>query len=123
MEQKPAGPNDHLANERTFLAWIRTSIALIGFGFVIIKFALFLKQFGLVVNQATDTTYSGFSTIIGVVLIASGAVLSILAYIRYRDIEKQLNSNSYQPSRWLPLMVMLSIIVGSLLMILYLVLK
>ena len=34
-------PNDHLANERTFLAWIRTSIAFIGFGFVIVKFAVF----------------------------------------------------------------------------------
>jgi len=27
---------EHLANERTFLAWIRTSIALMGFGFVIV---------------------------------------------------------------------------------------
>ncbi|QEM08229.1 DUF202 domain-containing protein [Mucilaginibacter rubeus] len=33
--------SDHLANERTFLAWIRTSIALMGFGFVVVKFSLF----------------------------------------------------------------------------------
>jgi putative membrane protein len=34
--------NDHAANERTFLAWIRTGIAVLGFGFVIEKFNLFL---------------------------------------------------------------------------------
>ncbi len=34
--------NDHAANERTFLAWIRTGIAVLGFGFVIEKFNFFL---------------------------------------------------------------------------------
>ena len=33
-----------MANERTFLAWIRTSIGIMAFGFVVEKFALFLKQ-------------------------------------------------------------------------------
>ena len=35
---------EHLANERTFLAWLRTSIALIGFGLAIARFGLFLRQ-------------------------------------------------------------------------------
>lgn len=26
--------SDHLANERTFLAWVRTSLGIMGFGFV-----------------------------------------------------------------------------------------
>ena len=34
----------HIANERTFLAWIRTSIGVMAFGFVVEKFALFIKQ-------------------------------------------------------------------------------
>ncbi|MCG2888420.1 MAG: DUF202 domain-containing protein [Sulfolobales archaeon] len=38
-----ASPSDHLANERTFLAWVRTGIALIGFGLVIAKFAIFIS--------------------------------------------------------------------------------
>ncbi|WP_345229811.1 DUF202 domain-containing protein [Olivibacter ginsenosidimutans] len=37
-------PNDHLANERTFLAWIRTSLTFMGLGFVVVKFSLFIKQ-------------------------------------------------------------------------------
>jgi inner membrane protein YidH len=36
------GYSDHAANERTFLAWLRTSIAVIAFGFVIEKFDLFV---------------------------------------------------------------------------------
>ena len=35
------GYSDHAANERTFLAWLRTSIAVIAFGFVVEKFNLF----------------------------------------------------------------------------------
>ena len=40
-----------LANERTFLAWLRTSIAIIGLGFVVARFSLFLREFGLVMSQ------------------------------------------------------------------------
>lgn len=35
---------DHMANERTFLAWIRTSIGIMAFGFVVEKFALKLRM-------------------------------------------------------------------------------
>lgn len=38
MDHSPAGKtNDHLANERTFLAWIRTAIGIMGFGFYLIS--------------------------------------------------------------------------------------
>ena len=42
-----ANMRDHFANERTFLVWIRTSIAMMGFGFVIVKCILFIKQISL----------------------------------------------------------------------------
>ena len=41
---RPQNRRVHLANERTFLAWIRTSIAMMAFGFVVEKFALFVKE-------------------------------------------------------------------------------
>ncbi len=34
-----------MANERTFLAWFRTSVAIIAFGFVVEKIGLFVRQF------------------------------------------------------------------------------
>jgi len=42
--QKVRNRRVHMANERTFLAWIRTSIAIMAFGFVVEKFGLFLRQ-------------------------------------------------------------------------------
>jgi putative membrane protein len=37
---------DHAANERTYLAWIRTAVALMGLGFVIERFDLFVQYLG-----------------------------------------------------------------------------
>jgi putative membrane protein len=41
------GYSDHAANERTFLAWVRTGVAVIAFGFVIEKFNVFLLKFNM----------------------------------------------------------------------------
>ncbi len=121
IERKSAGAADHLANERTFLAWIRTSIALMGFGFVIVKFALFIRQISYVLGEKiTPPQAKGYSAIIGVTMVALGALMATSAYIRYRKIEKQLNSNTYFPSKWLSALVTLSIIIGAVLLVLYL---
>ena len=45
VNEKDQNTANHLANERTFLAWIRTSVGLMAFGFVVVKFSLFVKQF------------------------------------------------------------------------------
>lgn len=42
-ERKVHNRRVHLANERTFLAWIRTSIGIMAFGFAFEKFALFVR--------------------------------------------------------------------------------
>ena len=42
-EKQATNIREHLANERTFLAWMRTSIGIMAFGFVVVKFALFVK--------------------------------------------------------------------------------
>jgi putative membrane protein len=118
--KKQGNPTDHLANERTFLAWIRTSIALMGFGFVIVKFALFVRQVSLALGEKAGLPPKGFSAIIGVFMVAMGAITAILAYIRYRSVEKQLNSDSYYPSQWLSVLVTVSIVIACVLLIIYL---
>ena len=121
QDKKQAGPADYLANERTFLAWIRTSIALMGFGFVIVKFALFIRQISLAFgDKAAIPSGKGYSAIIGVTMVAFGAIITVLAYLRYHHIEKQLNNHSYFPSKWLSVLVTISIIIGSILLVLYL---
>lgn len=120
LPNRPAGPADHLANERTFLAWIRTSIALIGFGFVIVKFAMFVKQISIALGEKTVIPGKGYSAVIGVIMVALGAVMAALAYLRYVNIEKQLSQGGYFPSRWLTTLVTISIITACILLILYL---
>jgi len=121
IENKPYGSaSDHLANERTFLAWIRTSIALMGFGFVVVKFSLFVKQFSLVMagHQVAPTT--GFSGVVGMCLVAVGAGASLVGYLRYKRIEKQLSDQAFvQRSGWL-FAFTAGVIIASLLLLYYL---
>ena len=46
MTSQDRDPRIYFAAERTFLAWIRTGLALMGFGFVVARFGLFLRQLG-----------------------------------------------------------------------------
>src|ERR1700677_3575951 len=90
--------SDHLANERTFLAWIRTSIGIMAFGFVVVKFSLFVKQLTLLLGKQNSIPQKGYSSIMGIVLVAVGMFAFILAYVRYKKTEKQINQNTYQSS-------------------------
>ncbi|MVN21588.1 YidH family protein [Mucilaginibacter arboris] len=118
---KQANASDHLANERTFLAWIRTSIAIMGFGFVVVKFTLFIRQLSYALGDKNPAIAGkGYSSVIGILLVAVGAILALLAYIRYRNIEQQLNGKKYYPSFWLSLVLTIALVVVSILLIWYL---
>lgn len=121
LKNKPAiNPSDHLANERTFLAWIRTSIAMMGFGFVVVKFSLFIKQLSIVLAGKTILPGKGFSASIGIALVAIGALLALLSYVRYNHTEKQLLNKTYHPSFVLSLLLTIAIVLISLLLLWYL---
>jgi len=110
---------EHLANERTFLAWIRTSIALMGFGFVIVKFTLFLKEVSLLL-ETEGVSSKGYSAIVGVIMVALGVIIAILAFLQYKKYENQLNDNSYVSTSMLSLFITLVILIGGIVLILYL---
>ncbi|WP_295664326.1 DUF202 domain-containing protein [uncultured Mucilaginibacter sp.] len=113
-------PSDHLANERTFLAWIRTSIALMAFGFVVVKFALFIKQISIVLAGKAILPGKGYSAEIGIFLVATGAIMALLAFFRYKRTERQLQDHNYHPSFLLLLLLTLGILIISALLIYYL---
>lgn len=119
-KSKKISPSDHLANERTFLAWIRTSIAIMGFGFVVVKFSLFIRQISLALNQELLPATKGYSPVVGILLVVFGALMAMLAFIRYRNIEKHLFKGSYFPSFTLSLLMTLVIILISIILIVYL---
>lgn len=119
--KKGGNPSDHLANERTFLAWIRTAIAIMAFGFVVVKFSLFVKQLSLAfTDKAIVLPGKGYSGFIGIFLLALGALMALLAYLRYRNIQKHLENNTYYPSSMLIVLLTLAILVGSIFLVLYL---
>jgi uncharacterized protein (DUF302 family)/uncharacterized membrane protein YidH (DUF202 family) len=75
--------------ERTFLAWIRTGLALMGLGFVLARFGLFLREFSF--NQPNLPVQSfGLSLWFGTALIFLGVLVCFLSLIRYRTTIKQL---------------------------------
>jgi putative membrane protein len=78
---------DHLANERTLMAWSRTSIAIVGLGFVVARFAL---------GGKTVTT---LSTAFGVALVICGGGLLAWAYRSYLHIGEAINRRDF---RWSP---------------------
>jgi len=93
---------EHQANERTFLAWLRTSIALIGFGFAIARFGLFLRQIQLAVTQKPVATNSIFtSENLGVSLVIFGIIVICLAAWRYNQVFWQIERGNYRPNRLL----------------------
>jgi putative membrane protein len=112
---------EHLANERTLLAWIRTSIGIMAFGFVVVKFSLFIKQISLLLGKDATIPQHGYSSVIGILLVAVGAIILVLSYVKYNRTEKQLANESFKPSSGLILWLTIIILIISILLILYLV--
>jgi putative membrane protein len=111
---------DHLANERTFLAWIRTGLALSTFGFVIERFGLALEQVG--VKNSRATTGYHYSTVFGISLTVLGVVVLIVSLLQFLHNRLNIDTEQYRPSVTFPIVLtVLSCVVGVLLAI-YLVL-
>jgi len=128
-ENKPSvkirSPNDHMANERTFLAWIRTSIGLMAFGFVVEKFAFFMKKLSLFLGKsiADESTASslGYSSIFGIALVAFGTFMGVLAFVRYKKVEREIDEDTYRPSLLLDIFLTSLIIVMGTFFVIYMV--
>jgi putative membrane protein len=114
-------PSDHLANERTFLAWVRTSIGIMAFGFVVVKFALFLRQLSIVLQKQVIQPGHGYSSIIGILLVGFGALVGLLAFVRYKLTEKQLMDSNYRPSSLLSTILAVCILLVGIFLVIYLI--
>ena len=128
-KSKPAvevrSPNDHMANERTFLAWIRTSIGLMAFGFVIEKFAFFMKKLSLFLGKtiADESAVSslGYSSIFGICIVAFGTFMGVVSFIRYKKVEREIDEACYRPSLVLDILLTGLIIVMGTFFIIYMI--
>lgn len=112
---------EHLANERTFLAWVRTSLGIIGLGFVMAKFSVWLRQFlGAVAPARAASSRGGASLPAGLALIAFGAVLTLLAYRRYESVRRAIEEERGVPATSLMRLMVAIVILVSAVIIAYL---
>ena len=90
--------SDHAANERTFLAWVRTAIALIGFGFVVERFNLFLRASRSALNlPVAQLPNLRFGEEAGIGLILLGVAIVAVAAWRFVGAAKAIDDAETHP--------------------------
>jgi uncharacterized membrane protein YidH (DUF202 family) len=98
--ENPNRARGHLANERTFLAWVRTGISIVVFGFAIGRFAIAIRQFLELQGRTSNTTATtaGLSVWFGTLAIVAGVLLTLAGLFRYRQTRRQLDAGNFQPA-------------------------
>jgi len=91
--------SDHAANERTFLAWVRTAIAVMAFGFLIERFDLLLA---FAASEATSRSLAlhgqAFANAAGLATIFLGVAMIVIAAVRFFRVAKDIESEEVAPS-------------------------
>ena len=113
--------SDHAANERTFLAWVRTAIAIMAFGFLVQKFDLFLRIASSSLAARPLTAGSQIvGDIAGLLLIVLGGVMMALAAVRFRKTTLEIDAAEVRPGPGTRLditLVALLLLLGSILFV------
>jgi putative membrane protein len=90
--------SDHAANERTFLAWVRTAIAVMAFGFLVERFDLFLETVAPSLSGRTlSPVGQKFGHFAGLTLIVVGTAMVALAMIRFIRNARDIDSDEQKP--------------------------
>lgn len=96
-------PRDLFANERTFLAYVRTALAFIGFGFVLARFALFARE--IAAMQHVVLVKTSLSATLAVAMTISGIAVTEFAAVRYvgenRALREEATALSCRATRFL----------------------
>lgn len=97
MPNELEDPRTYFAAERTFLAWIRTGLGLMGVGFALARFGLFLRE--MQGNQAVAAHPTGLSVYSGVGLVALGVIVNVSAVIEHFRTVREMRSGAWIPGR------------------------
>jgi putative membrane protein len=90
--------SDHLANERTLLAWIRTSIAIIVFGFVVARFGIALRQLIAISGRSAPAGRPGGSAYLGAAFVAIGVLFALGAWLHYVRTRAAIEGGTFRPT-------------------------
>lgn len=111
--------SDHAANERTFLAWVRSAIAVMAFGFLVEKFDIFLSMVGGI-HEPVRPAGRLVGDITGLALIVLGGAMIVLSAIRFRRTAIAISSAEMHPSggtRMDTVLVILLVLLGAVLFV------
>jgi len=96
-QQQPSGIlRDHLANERTMLAWTRTALATAALGFVIAK----IRFTAVGANVQITPPEHAFSRVAGAVFVLAGLAMEVIGIGRYIDLRRRLRGAPFRPLGW-----------------------
>lgn len=101
--------SEHLANERTMLAWIRTAIAVMTFGVGINRFSLFLIEFGRAVPGGR--TVNVHAEQLGIAMVGLGLLVMLGGTWHYIHVARSIDDETYRPARLGIVMVTLAVFV------------
>lgn len=103
-ELREAEVREHLANERTLLAWVRTGVGLISIGFVIERAGV------LAAASPVGNVSVGFSTAFGFALAVLGCLTLVLGVFQFLRNRQRIISNTFTPD----VLAYLLVVAGSL---------
>ena len=95
LQELPKDPRIYMAAERTFLAWIRTGVAFMGFGFILARFGLFLRELATT-SAAPPHTASAFSLPVGIALIVIGILVNIVAAAQHHRYIRAIDQGRFR---------------------------
>jgi putative membrane protein len=108
-----------LANERTFLAWVRTNIAVMSLGFVIARFSVWMDEVSFRVNPQILTHRLAISAPLGECMIGLGALLTIFAAWRYHVVNQAIKRGEIEADLQMVIAVTVVILVAATAVIVY----
>jgi putative membrane protein len=113
---------EYLANERTFLAWIRTAISILSLGFVVAKFGVWLRELASRIDPGAHVTSSSYSLPIGVAMMTLGSALAVLAAWHYHVTNVAIGRGEVKANRGLVVTVTGGVVLLAAVMIAYMLL-
>jgi putative membrane protein len=101
---------DHTANERTYLSWISTAIAIMAFGFVVERFDIFISYLSKMLGNNTELGHTHTADIAGIGLLFIGIFIIIMSTVRFILYKKAIASEKTLPYGSVKVIIFLAIV-------------
>lgn len=112
-------PREHLANERTHLAYVRTAVSLVSLGITVNRFSIYLREKDLLAPERPRRLLHDTEQV-GLGMVVFGFGLMVLALFRFRRVEREIDANQFVSNRAMVELITLVALIGGALSLLWL---